>query len=429
MGLRCVEEGSLEKVTAAGSTQRNVVIQYSQQDSRERAMRICMVCGTYPPAPCGIADGLRILAEGITARGAEVSVVTSSYLGVTPNCGNPTILPVVNNWGLSNAFRVVRSILATQPDVVHFQFPNNEYRRRILFNLLVPLVKMARPSTRVVVTFHEFLKPEEISWRKFLYIARIVVSVVCADAIIVVAPDYQQVLHRLWPPARRVPCKVVRNASNVPRSQLTVDELANLRVGLGIGQDALLLGYFGFIHPGKGFEDLLEILKILRSRGVSGKLLVLGELTASNEYHREILARISRDNLASRVILFGRVDAVTVANYLAACDAAIFPFTEGVHVKAGSILAATEQGVFTVTTSKARNGFIEPENVYYARPRDAQEMAEAVLQYAGRRVPPGSFPWRTSDQVADDNLEVYMDLLFGRPRPKRANLDARDSLI
>lgn len=377
-----------------------------------RPVRICMVCGTYPPARCGVADGLRILSEGIAARGAEVSIITSSYLGISCDRGNPTVLPVVRSWSLTNTRQVLKAILSTSPDIVHFQFPHTEYKKRVLFNLLVPMLKLARNTTRVVVTFHEFLKQEEIGWRKFLSISRILVSVVAVDGVIVVAPEYKDQLHHLWPRSRRIPCKIVRNASNIPRSNLNFEELAVLRHQLGIAQDAVFLAYFGFIGPGKGFEDLLEVVKVLRARGKLVRLVVLGELSRESEHHRRLLRQLSDANFADCVTLLGRKEAVTVANHLAACDAAIFPFTDGLHAKAGSILAATEQGVFTVTTSTARNGFAEAENVYYARPRDVVEMAEAVLQYAGRRVPPGSFPWRTSDQVADDNFDLYKKLVF-----------------
>lgn len=382
-----------------------------------RPVRICMVCGTYPPARCGVADGLKILSEGIAARGAEVSVITSSYLGIPWDRGNPAVLPVVRSWSLTNTWQVLRAILSTSPDIVHFQFPHTEYRRRILFNLLVPLIKVARNSTRVVVTFHEFLKQEEIGWRKFLNISRLLVSVVAVDGVIVVAPEYKEVLHRLWPRSRRILCKVVRNASNIPRSKLNSEELAVLRHQLGVAQNAVLLAYFGFIGPGKGFEDLLEVIKVLRARDKPVRLVALGELARESEYHRGLLTRLSEASFADSVRLLGRTDAVTVANHLAACDAAIFPFTEGVHPKAGSILAATEQGVFTVTTSTVKSGFSEAENVYYAHPRDVTEMAEAVLRYAGRRALPGSFPWRTSDQVADDNFRLYLDLLAGQGLP------------
>lgn len=381
-------------------------------------MRICMVCGTYPPARCGIADGLRILSEALAARGAEVSVVTSSYLGISESQGNPRVLPVIKSWRLSNTLQAIKAILATRPDIVHFQFPNGEYGKHPLCNFLVPLTKLARSSTRVVVTFHEFLRREEIGWYKFLYISRILVSVVAADAVILVAPEYKEVLHLLWPRSRRIPCRIVRNASNIPRSKLDIGELAALRRKIGgIAPGTILLGYFGFTHRGKGFEGLLEVVKLLKLRGKQIVLLVLGELSCDNEYHRQLLTQISEWNLGNDIRLLGRTDAIMVADYLAACDAAIFPFKEGVHAKAGSILAAAEQGVFTVTTSTIRNGFVEAENIYYAQPQNAQEMADAVLRYAGRKVPRGLFPWRTSDEVANDNFEVYRDLLARRESP------------
>src|SRR5271157_4031708 len=118
-------------------------------------LRVCILTGTYPPARCGVGDYTELLAGALVAGGVEVSVVTSSYLGTPPSSGDPTILPVVKNWSLKRAGIVLRQILRTRPDIVHFQFPTAEYYPHRLFDLLVPLIKLWPRRIRIVVTLHE----------------------------------------------------------------------------------------------------------------------------------------------------------------------------------------------------------------------------------------------------------------------------------
>jgi len=117
-------------------------------------LRICLVSGTYPPARCGVGDYTERLAGALVDQGAEVSVITSSYLEPT-STANPTVLPVVNSWAMGSGLEVVRRILQTQPQIVHFQFPTTEYYSHRLFDLLVAMLKLWPRRTKLVVTLHE----------------------------------------------------------------------------------------------------------------------------------------------------------------------------------------------------------------------------------------------------------------------------------
>jgi glycosyltransferase involved in cell wall biosynthesis len=380
-----------------------------------------MVIESYPPARCGGGDATSILARNLARMGAEVSVVTSAYYHIPFHSGNPTVLPLVESWSLTNARKALKAVLETRPDVVHFQWPSPVYAPFQLFDFLPPMVKLFKPSTRLVITFHEPLvgpdRLQRVTQRLFgrLCLPATIWACVCfADGIIVVAESYREALRAASRRMRRIPIKLVSNAANIPASQLRPAQLAELRAQMGLKDGTLVLSHFGFTRPDKGFECLFSILELLRQRGISAQLVVLGYLSDSNPYHRSLLSRAAEGSFRGQIRVMGHLDPVTVANWLAASDACIFPFTQGLHPKAASILAATIQGVFTVTTSTARRGLDEAENVYYALPSDVEEMAVAVRKYAGRRVPRGSFPWRTPEQVAEDNLQLYEQLLSHR---------------
>lgn len=381
------------------------------------AIRVCFVTGAYPPAVCGVGDYTASLCGALAKQGLEVSIVTSSYLGIPrQESGNPKIFPIIKSWHLHQARNAMRAICQTEPDVVVFQIPHLEYRRRILCNLLIPLVKACRPSARIVVTFHEMIEPRDLSWKRALNLGRVIVSVACADAVAVVAPAYrytfQAVVHKVWPWSRRVPLYVIPVASSIPPSALGPDELRRLRERMGFSNGSRLLTYFGFINADKGFDDALNVVSRLCHRRFPARLLVIGRFDPSDPYHRAMEQRIVRDGLDRHVTITGFLEAREAADHLAMSDAAILPFRKGLHPKSTTFLAARAQGVFTITTSTGSTGYSDEENVYYARPGDIEAMADAVCRYAGKRLPSRNVrkppDWTN---IADRYREVFRDLV------------------
>ena len=150
-------------------------------------MRICMVTGSYPPARCGVGDYTELLSTALAEHGAQVRVVTSSCLGAPPRSGSPTVLPVVNNWSLKSAPKVLGHILRGRPDIVHFQFPSAEYHTHKLFDLLVPMIKLWPRPCRVVVTSHQSFGIRKCRLPGLFRPFRYWLSAAWADAIVVVA--------------------------------------------------------------------------------------------------------------------------------------------------------------------------------------------------------------------------------------------------
>jgi glycosyltransferase involved in cell wall biosynthesis len=378
-----------------------------------KQLRICLVSGTYPPSHCGVGDYTELLAEALADRGAEVSVVTSSYLGARPRGGNPTVLPVVRSWALSCALKVSHCILQTRPDIVHFQFPTTEYHSHRLFDLLVPMLRLWPKPSKVVVTLHEQISVNKSFVPGLFRPLRHWLSGAWANAIIVVDQSYQEKFLGVSRRMQKVPCKVIPIASNIPISQMQPEDLERLREETGMAKNVPLLSYFGFIQPRKGFEQVLDVLTMLRSREIPAELMVLGELSESNRYHRDLLGRLVHDRLERHVKVLGHLDRYAVSNYLAMSDVCVLPYTDGVQPKRGSFLAAAQQGILIVTTSTAKKGLFPNENVYYAMPGEIEDMAKAVQMYAGRRVPVGSFPWRSWSLVADEHFELFDRILPG----------------
>ena len=374
-------------------------------------LRVTLVTGTYSPAKCGVGDYTQLLSDALASRGADVSVITSSYIGVPYRSGNPDVLPIVDNWSLPNAWKVLRSILGTRPDIVHFQFPTSEYYSHRLFDLLVPIIRLWPKSIKIIVTLHESISVKKSIVPGLFRPLRHWLSCSWTDAIIVVAESSREQIVNLSSRVKRIPCQVIPIASNIPVSQLGSDQLSRLREQQGISKSDILLSYFGFIHPCKGFEHLIEVLKCLRGEGVPAKLIVLGELSDANPYHRQLLSSFADQNYEDCVRVMGHLTRNDVADLLAMSDACVLPFLDGVHPKRGSFLAAAQQGVLIVTTSNEKSGLSSTENVFYARPGDITGMASAIQKFATRRLPPRISSWRSWASVADEHLQFFRQIL------------------
>jgi glycosyltransferase involved in cell wall biosynthesis len=390
-------------------------------------LRVCIVAGSYPPALCGVGDYTELLSTALASSGVEVSVITSAYLGTPYRSGNPTVLPIVKEWSLATAGRILWNILRTRPDIVHFQFPTTEYHSHRVFDLLVPMVALWPKSIKTVLTLHEYSSVKKSLIPGLFRPLRTWLSCTGTDAIIVVAESYRDLIRDFSSRMRRIPFKVIPIASNIPVFQMSLEQLQKLRQQTGIAEKEIVLSYFGFIHPSKGFEQVLEVLKVLRNQGIPAKLIVLGELSNANSYHQRLRALITQKPFADSVKVMGHLNRDEVANCLAMSDACVLPFVDGLHPKRGSFLAAVQQGVLTVTTSVEKSGMFLDENVFYAKPGDIEEMAKAVCRYSARRVPAGVHPRRTWGSVADEHLEFFNQLLGGEKANLSLQAAARDT--
>jgi glycosyltransferase involved in cell wall biosynthesis len=384
-----------------------------------RPPRVCFVTGAYPPVVCGIGDYTANLCGALARKGLEVSVVTSSYLGIPRrDHGNPRVFPIINSWRVHQARKAIRIINHIKPEIVVFQVPHPQYRRRTFCNLLIPLIKAFRPSAKIVVTFHEMIEVRDVSWKRVLSVARVIAWVAGSDAVVLVSPSYvdvfRAVIHKLWPWTQTVPVCVIPVASSIPSYTLGSEELRRLREEMGFPAASCLLTYFGFVHPEKGFEDVLSVLSRTRQGGAPAHLLIVGNLDAGDPYHCDMQMRIKRDGLQDHVTVTGFLSAQTVANYLAMSDACILPFRSGVHPKSTTFLAARSQGVFTLTTSADGTGYSEEENVFYSRPGDVEAMTDAVCRYGGRKLgSDATCQLPTWEGVAELHRKLFCDLTSG----------------
>jgi len=373
-----------------------------------------MVTPSYPPERCGIGDYAALLCEALAGQGVEVIVLTSSHLGTSSRGANPRVRSLMKGRSWFDAMRLLKSMRRGEVPIYHFQLGSARYRRRLFFPFLfIPIARVLGPRVKIVVTFHELpcSSLTKHPLKAIVRFVRVYASVLGADALVLVDETYRPKLGHI---SRRVEsrlCRIIPIASNIPRSELALGDLKRLRVGFGIPYEVLLLSFFGFVNPAKGFESVLEVLGILVGRGVQVQLLVLAELSHRDPYQQALLTRIESEGLGKYIRILGYTDAATVANCLAMSDGCLLPFVEGATPKSGTLQAAMSQGILTVTTSRHGQGYVEELNVFYAAPGDVEAMVAAVQRFGRCRSRSAASALPAWPVVAAEHLKLYEQLV------------------
>lgn len=353
---------------------------------------------------CGVGDYAERLARTLADQGGvELRVLTS--LAQEPTADDPSWLcRVMPSWRIASILHFFSVFRAFRPDIVHVQFPTQGYRA-VAGPLLIPLLARWMLGASIVATWHEYpsrgrTKAAVAMWGMAM----------AASAVIYVRPDYPDHIDGMlaWM-LGRAQLKFIPNASVIPAVELSMDERIGLRNQIGCG-DRQVVSFFGFAYPHKGVERLFEVADPQRHH-----LVLIGELSQADPYHSKLLLLANSGAWRGNVTITGFVQPEHAARLLAASDAAIFPFRDGGGTWSSSLHAAISQGIFTITTSRERNGYVASENVYYTNPSGIGEMREALARYAGVRASAhargSSGQWAS---IASAHIQLYRSLIQRR---------------
>lgn len=248
-----------------------------------------------------------------------------------------------------------------RPDLVHVQFAPAAYR----FSVLPGLLPLLLPgSTPLVTTVHEYGSwaapgwlPQRL-WRpveRAGWWDRETARLVPASSRVVATNrrHAEQVRARTGKRPVEVPL-----APNVDVHPLPPGARDRVRRRFGVIPDAPLLVFFGFVHPVKGLRYVIEALPALCATRPTLRLLVVGGFTSqalpepeAAAFRRDLEALAAERGVGGHVIFTGHLPAAEVSAALQAADVAVLPFTTGVTVKSGALLAALTHGLPTAVTA------------------------------------------------------------------------------
>ena len=211
-------------------------------------------------------------------------------------------------------------------------------------------------------------------------------------------------------------------------------ELVELRRRFSVPPGAPTIVNFGFLHPAKGLEYVLDAFATVARARPNARLLIVGGLESLDfrgavvsPYHQKFLRLMDSLGIAGSVRLTGYLPEKQVSQLLSLADVAVLGFTVGVTLKSGSLLTLLSHGLPVVSTraelsdSCLRDG----ENVLMVPPRDPAAMAEALTRLLdcpglrqrlghGALELAGRFAW---EAIAARHVELYERLLARRRKP------------
>lgn len=396
------------------------------------ALKIGLVSGEYPPMQGGVGAFTRELARELHRQGHAIHIFTSretrpdmpvgrrlSRVFEPVDLGYAQLHPRARHWRFRENSLMVDLALRYHLDALNIQFQAAAYNMRHPAIYFAP--QRLRGVLPVVVTFHDLRVP--YLFPKAGRVRRWAVQWLAQKAAGAIATnDADAARLRDWCGAERVRCiPIGSNISVHPPDPATTKRM---RRELGLKPADCLLAYFGFLHPGKGADTLIQALAQLPAEM---HLVFIGGRTGASDSARnqafltEIEAQIEQAGLEDRVHWTGFVKDDQVSAYLHAADMVILPYKDGVSLRRGTLMAALAHARPVISTHpqspipELHHG----KNIWLVSANDPAGLADAIDQLVAE--PPlrhqlaanageiaHKFTW---DTIAEQTAEFMADLV------------------
>ena len=295
--------------------------------------------------------------------------------------GYANLIPRVGRWRWPSLSAVAEYAIRYDLEVINLQYQAAAFNMRgAAIHYLPWRLKGIAPT---VVTFHDlktpylFPKAGGLRERMVRDLARRARGVIATNAA-----DQRRLVEWGVSAARQIPI-----GSNIDAYRPNHVELEEVRTGLSLPGDAILLGYFGFLNETKGADALIEALAQLDDRY---HLVFIGGQTGASDpdNNQTFLAglrqQIERLGVAGRVHWTGFLSPQRVSTYLVAADMMVMPYRDGVSPRRGTLMAVLAHGRPLITTApvEATPEFRHGDNMWLVSPDDPQGLADAIAALA-----------------------------------------------
>ena len=290
------------------------------------------ILSTYPPTPCGLATFTAALANGLTANGADVSVVRIS--DGPPSTSTPVIGELVNG---SPASVAGCAELLNRSDVAVIQHEYGIYGGVDGDEVVDIIEGLCVPS---IVIAHTILKDPTPHQRSVLETVTAL-----ADQVVVMSGAAAQRLCRDFDVDRRK-VKTVPHGATIP---------TNTTVMRG-GRPTLLT--WGLLGPGKGIERVIEAMGSLNDLPGRPRYLVAGRthpkvLAADGEAYRDARTEQARRSGVADSVCFdaGYRSVSTLTALVQSAAVVVLPYDSTDQVTSGVLVDAIASGRPVVATA------------------------------------------------------------------------------
>lgn len=267
-------------------------------------MKIYQIVAEKTGQFCGVVDYSKCLLGGFLDKKYDAEIIP------------------VNGYRIKDILEIKKKVEDKQSFILHVQYPTLGMGNSPLFAAL-PLLFF---KAKTVITLHEFSlfsivrKLYVLPWSMF------------ANALIFTNQHEADMFCKFYPWTKKK-IYIVPIGTNIIGTQFK----NNKRNGIC---------YFGQIAEGKGIEDYLDMVHLLRQKGSNIQFSIMGALIDESS---PIAMRMHQNAKAYGIDLFLNKDSTTVSKLLSKHRYAVLPFPDGVTDKRGSALACLVNGTELIT--------------------------------------------------------------------------------
>lgn len=337
-------------------------------------MKIGIISGEYAPLRGGISDSNQALVGALLRRGHSVALLT--------NPGSAEIRPQTSldwsaGWGLPCWWHAPRWAKKRGVQLVNLHYQTAMYAMSPWIHGLP-----RRFGVPCAVTFHDLRFPYLFPKAGDALRTRFVLALARQAALAIVTNHEDEAsLHR----AGIRHTALIPIGSGVEQMPLSSEARTALRASLGLAEDELVWGHFGFLYPNRGVEVLLRALRRWLDGGQIGRLLVIGGREGGPTdaaYVARLDGLIAELGLSQAVIWTGYAEPARVSALLQACDALVLPFVDGASYRRSSLMAAIQHACPILTTQPqvAIPTFEHGVNLWLIPPNDVDALADGLAR-------------------------------------------------
>jgi len=404
-------------------------------------MHITFLAGGYQPQRCGVADYLAHLRNALKQQGVVSQVVTTQESSQAVS--QPDVIGAVKDWSLPSLMPLVRSLLSHPTDILHIQHAAGSYGFQRPIFLLPLLLRSLGYRPPIVTTAHEYgwweWEPDWIgeNWLEFAknwgqkrgwWDREDGWLLTGSQAILTPNENIAAIVRDRLPylSDRLHIIPIAANISVAPSDRPTARH--HLRQICGWPDDAEVIAFFGFLHPVKGIETLLQAMQSVSHQHPNARLLLVGGVETlslqgedAQRYWQKIQTLINELGLQNIAHCTDYVSDEQASHFLSGADIGVLPFNPGVTLKSGSFLALLAHQLPTVITESAETDPILKQADWIKRipPRDISALMDALVQLLRDRPQRHHFAQaghqfvqsRTWEAIASRHKTLYVDLL------------------
>jgi glycosyltransferase involved in cell wall biosynthesis len=350
-------------------------------------MHIVFVTPEHPPMPGGVGAYTVELGKALVALGCRVSVLTSTGLTGSQSEDGIELHATIPYWGWRSLASIRQQAQAMAADWLHIQYQTGAYAMHPAINLAPRCwrLRQMRPPMAIAWTYHDLRVPylfPKAGARLRRWVTELPLR--ACDLVVVTNEGDHKALAGRAPNLAKIPI-----GSNIEGKLCAAEERRQRRKHYAYGDDALVIGYFGFLNRSKGGLTLVQTLDRLVQTGHNAHLLMIGEGVGANDptnsaYLAEVRTLIHQCNLDDRVQWTGRETDDEVSLDLCSCDVLLMPYVDGASLRRGTLMAGLAHGCAVVTTTPQEPlpELIDGRDLLYVPVGNEGAAAEAVLRIA-----------------------------------------------